>query len=56
MLVHVIIEHVVLSFFSLAERLLNLDIEFCMVIMSSLSELLRLFFFSFLLLVELEPQ
>jgi hypothetical protein len=53
MLVHVIMEQVVLSFFSLADRRLNLDIEFWMVIMSSLSELLRRFFFSFLLV---EPQ
>jgi hypothetical protein len=49
MLVHVIIEHVVLSFFSLAERRRNFDIEFCMVFMSSFNELLRRFFFSFLL-------
>ena len=52
MLLHVMIEQVVLSFFSLAERRRNFDIEFCMVFMSSLSELERLFFFSFLLVVE----
>ena len=56
MLVHVMIEHVVLSFFSEAERRLNLDIEFWMVIMSSLSDELRLFFFSFLDEVDEEPQ
>ena len=49
MLLHVvIIEQVVLSFFSEAERRRNFEIEFCMVFISSLRDEERRFFFSFL--------
>lgn len=45
---HVTIEHVVLSFFSLAERRRSFEIEFWIVFMSSFSDDERRFFFSFL--------